>query len=61
MSLKLSPMVTFSGVGHFSNLEAAETRINELLASDPSEYFIHCHPTGQKLSAGRMDTTEQSK
>jgi hypothetical protein len=35
--------------GSFSNFEAAKTRIDKLLASDPGEYFIHSYPTGRKL------------
>ena len=35
--------------GSFSSLEAAKTRIDKLLDSEPAEYFIHSHPTGQKL------------
>ena len=35
--------------GSFSSLETAKTRINELLVSDPGEYFIHSHPTGEQL------------
>jgi hypothetical protein len=35
--------------GSFSNFEAAKTRIDKLLISDPGEYFIHSYPTGQKF------------
>lgn len=43
--------------GSFSNFEAAKTRIEKLLASDPGEYFIHRYRTGQKLffKANRSD------
>ena len=35
--------------GTFSSLEAAKTRINELLVSDPAEYFTHSQSTGNKI------------
>ena len=35
--------------GSFSSLEAAKARINQLLVSDPGEYFIHNHPTGHRI------------
>ena len=35
--------------GAFSNLDAAKTRIKQLLASDPGEYFTYIHSTGNKL------------
>ena len=36
-------------LGSFSSLEAAKTRINELLVSDPGEYFSYNQPTGHKV------------
>ena len=35
--------------GSFASREAAETRINELLVSDPAEYFTHSQSTGNKV------------
>jgi hypothetical protein len=35
--------------GSSASLDAATAHINELLVSDPGEYFAHIHPTGQKL------------
>lgn len=35
--------------GSFASLEAAQARINELLVSDPAEYFIHNQSTGNKM------------
>ena len=34
--------------GSFSSLEAATARINQLLVSDPGEYFTHIQSTGNK-------------
>ena len=36
--------------GSFASLEAAEARINELLVSDPGDYFAHIQSTGTKIS-----------
>ena len=35
--------------GSFASLESARTRINELLVTEPGEYLIHNHRSGQKL------------
>jgi len=35
-------------LGSFPDLEAAETRANELAASHPGEYFIFSQTTGHK-------------
>lgn len=34
--------------GSFASLESAEARINELLVTDPGEYFIHNQRSGQE-------------
>ena len=36
-------------LGSFSSLEAAKTRINELLISDPGEYFTYNQSTEHKV------------
>lgn len=36
-------------LGSFPNLEAAKARINELLISDPGEYFTYNQPTEHKV------------
>ena len=36
-------------LGSFSSLEAAQVRINELLLSEPGEYFTYNQPTGHKV------------
>jgi hypothetical protein len=35
--------------GSFSSFEAARARINQLLVSDPGEYFTHIQSTGNKI------------
>ena len=35
--------------GSFASLKAARARINELLISDPGEYFTYNQPTGHKV------------
>ena len=35
--------------GAFLSLEAATARINQLLVSDPGEYFTHIQSTGNKV------------
>jgi hypothetical protein len=35
--------------GAFSSFEDAQTRIKQLLASDPGEYFTHVHSSGSKI------------
>jgi hypothetical protein len=35
--------------GSCASLEAAKARINELLVSDPGEYFAHSQSTGNKM------------
>lgn len=35
--------------GAFSSFEDAETRIKQLLVSDPGEYFTHVHSSGSKI------------
>jgi hypothetical protein len=35
--------------GSFSSLEAAKARINQLLVTDPGEYFTHIQSTGNKI------------
>lgn len=35
--------------GSFSSLEAAKARINQLIVSDPAEYFTYNQSTGTKI------------
>ena len=42
--------------GAFQYLEAAKTKVRELLASSPGEYFIFSQTTGHKLSVKSDDT-----
>lgn len=44
-------------LGSCSSLEAAQVRINELLISDPGEYFTYNQPTGHKVISNQTGTT----
>ena len=45
---KIEPAGAVVWCGSFASREAAEARINELLVSDPGEYFTHSPSTGNK-------------
>lgn len=46
---KTEPAGAIMWRGSFATLEAAKARINELLVSDPGEYFAHSQSTGNKM------------